>query len=300
MSAVFVSIYEFFYTAINLIGAAFSNFRVADVLDIVIVWFVLYKIIALFRDTRSKPLVKGIFILLLVWALAKIFNLVVLNWAFAKAVDYVIIAALLIFQPELRHALERVGYSKLNLFGRLSTVGTDRAETLEQICTAADRMHRDKVGALIVLERETRLNEMASRGTILDASVSSELLCNLFYPKSPLHDGAVLVREGRVFAAACLLPLSDSPLVAKELGTRHRAAIGLTECTDSVVVIVSEETGTISIAMDGNITRGYTKESLQEKLKEIFLGQTDVREGAFSRLRSRLTKKDESEDSSHE
>lgn len=301
----FVAIYEFFYTAFNLLVAAFSSFRVWDVLDIVIIAFVLYKVIILFRDTRSKQLIKGIFILLLIWSVARLLNLIILSWVFSKAVDYVIIASVVIFQPELRRALERVGYSKLKIIGFGSAAHDESAvlESIDRLCKAVGTMHDGKIGALIVIERDSPLNEIVATGTVIDARVSPELVCNVFYPKSPLHDGAMIIRDNKVYAAACILPLTSRNNVDKELGTRHRAAIGLSETSDAVVLVVSEETGNISLVMNGEIKRNYNPQTLREELKNILTAGQDegAPVGLFGKLKSKFrSKRSGSDDSESE
>lgn len=274
----FTSIYEFFYTAINLIIAAVSSFRIADIIDIAIIAFLLYKLIVLFRDTRSKQILKGISVVLIVWLVARLLSLVMLSWMFAKAVDYIIIAAIIIFHPEIRRGIEHMGYSKFSPLGFFGESKADAKQTLDAIdgiCKAVSTMHTDKVGALIVIERNTALSEIVSSGTVLDAKISPELVCNVFYPKSPLHDGAMIVRDNKAYAAACILPLTSNKNIAKELGTRHRAAIGLSESADAAIVVVSEETGNISLALNGKIKRDYNPQTLREELKSILITETD-------------------------
>ncbi len=299
MAEFFISVYEFFYTGFNLILAAFASFRIWDVIDIFIIAFVLYEAIILFRDTRSKQIVKGILILLLVWAIASIFDFVIIGWAFTKVVDYLVFAALILFHPELRRAIEKVGYSKFNFlgFGEGKNEDSAKLESINQICKAVGSMHENKVGALIVIERETSLNEIVSTGTVVDAKITPELICNVFYPKSPLHDGAMIIRNERVYAAACILPLTASRRVDKELGTRHRAAIGLSESADAVVVVVSEETGKISVVIDGKIKRGYNPQTLHEELKSVLVTETEdkTNENVFVKIKKKIKTKPEVE-----
>ena len=290
MSEFFTSIYEFFYTAINLLGAAFASFRIADIIDIAIIAFLLYKLIVLFRDTRSKQIIKGISVVFIIWMVARLFSLVMLSWMFTKAVDYIIIAALIIFHPEIRRGIEHMGYSKLSPFGLFGNNKADGVQTLEAIdslCKAVSAMHAEKVGALIVIERDTALSEIVSSGTIIDAKISPELVCNVFYPKSPLHDGAMIVRDNKVYAAACILPLTSDKSVAKELGTRHRAALGLSESADAVVIVVSEETGKISLVKNGKIKRDYNPQTLREELKTILIVETEEnKENTFEKIKN--------------
>lgn len=298
MSEFFTSIYEFFYTSINLLGAAFASFRISDIIDIGIIAFLLYKLIVLFRDTRSKQIIKGVSVLLIVWIIARLLNLVMLSWMFTKAVDYLIIAAIIVFHPEIRRGIEHMGYSKLSPFGFLENHKADAGQTLEAIdgiCKAVATMHTDKVGALIVIEKDTALSEIVSSGTVIDAKISPELVCNVFYPKSPLHDGAMIIRDNKVYAAACILPLTSNKNISKELGTRHRAAIGLSESADAVVVVVSEETGKISLVMDGNIKRDYNPQTLREELKSILITEnSEDQENTFTKIK-KIIKTDKKE-----
>lgn len=296
VAAFFLSIYEFFYTAFNLVIAAFSSFRIVDFIDIIIVWFVIYKAIILFRDTRSKQLIRGIFVLLVIWAFAKLLDLVMIGWLFTKAVDYILIAALVIFQPELRHALESVGYSRIGVFLGLSRKQADESQTIQAIdgiCRAVGSMHDKKIGALIVWERETMLSEIVATGTVTDAAITPELVGNIFFPNSPLHDGAMIIRDDKVYAAGCILPLTSSNEVAKELGTRHRAALGLSESSDAIVIVVSEETGVISLVRGGVITRNYNPQSLREVLKSLLIApeNTAEKKSIFSAFRAKVNDK---------
>ncbi len=265
----FSNVYAFFYTLFSQIIAAFSNIRIADIIDIIIMTFVVYKAVELFRDTRAKQLFKGIFVLALIYLISVWFNLVSLKWLMIKVVDYGIIALAIVFQPELRRMLEKVGRSRFGMF-RFSGSNNVNQETLkciDAVCRASVKMQEQKCGALMVIERTTVLGEIAGTGVTIDAEISSDLICNIFYPKSPLHDGGMIIREGRVQAAGCILPLAqNNNLIAKELGTRHRAAIGMSENSDAVIVVVSEETGTISIAVNGSIKRNFTSISLREEL----------------------------------
>jgi diadenylate cyclase len=279
MSEFFTSIYEFFYTSINLLGAAFASFRISDIIDIGIIAFLLYKLIVLFRDTRSKQIIKGVSVLLIVWIIARLLNLVMLSWMFTKAVDYLIIAAIIVFHPEIRRALEGMGRSNIGrgIFN-ISTPEEDRQNILagiDAVCRASSSLQENKTGALIVFERETGLGEIINTGTVLSAEASPSLIGNIFFPNTPLHDGAVVVRGGRIYAAGCYLPLSEKTDIFKGLGTRHRAAIGLSEQSDAVVIVVSEETGTISIAYQGELFREFTSVSLRRKLTELLGKQNE-------------------------
>lgn len=260
----------------NQIFATLSNFRIFDLLDIVLVAMIIYNTVKFFRDTRAKQLVKGIVVLFLVWIVAQWLDLITIKWLLTKVLDYGIIAIAIIFQPELRRALERVGHSKLGFFGRAQ--GDEREEKLkciDAVCKAAGEMQDKKIGALIVFERTTPLGEIINTGTLIDAEASSELIGNVFFPKSPLHDGALIIRGSKLISAGCILPLTANNDLSKELGTRHRAAVGASENSDAVVVVVSEETGNISLAMGGKIKRDYTPITLKEELYTLSDTETE-------------------------
>ena len=251
----------------NQIIHAISNLRVFDILDIVIIAFIIYKAIGFLRETRAGQLVKGIAVLLFMYIVANVFELAVLRWLLSAVVGSAIVAFAIIFQPELRRILERVGQVKL---GYSQSEGGEQAQVLDaidKICKAAGTMQQNKTGALIVFERKTQLGEFINTGTILDSKVSTAMINNIFFPKSPLHDGAVIIRDGRIHAAGCILPLTQSTIFSSQLGTRHRAAIGMTENSDAIVLVVSEETGIISIAENGEITRNYNVTSAYTELK---------------------------------
>lgn len=276
------SIYSFFYTLFNQVIAAFHDFRVVDILDILAIAFLIYKSIELLRETRAKQLVKGLFVLLLVWLMARWFDLVSLNWLLTKVLDYALIALAIIFQPELRRALEKVGRSSFGkLFGIASNNNNSEVlQCIDAVCRAATYMQEQKCGALMVIERQTQLGDIVNTGTVIDSKASSDLICNVFYPKSPLHDGAMIIRDGRLLAAGCILPLTANTNLSNQLGTRHRAAIGMSENSDALVVVVSEETGNISIALNGGITRDYNGLTLRETLIRNLVDEQNSKEPA--------------------
>lgn len=254
-----------------------SSLRVFDIIDILIIAFILYKAIGFLRETRAGQLVKGIVLLLLLYAFAILFKLAVLRWLLSALFGSAIVAIAIIFQPELRRMLERVGQTKIGTLQSGGNDGENIIDSVEKICNAAGQLQKAKTGALIVFERKTQLGEIINTGTVVDAAVSESLVGNIFFPKSPLHDGAVIVRNGRIYAASCILPLTQSTAFSSQLGTRHRAAIGMTENSDAVVLIVSEETGIISVAFNGEITRKHTVESAFETIKEklVFANEQD-------------------------
>lgn len=256
------------YTVWNQFVYTISNVRVFDIIDILIIAYIVYKAIEFLRETRAGQLVKGIVFLLALYAFSIAFELAVLRWLLSAVFGSAIVAIAIIFQPELRRLLERVGQTRI---GSLQSGGDESEEivnSVNKICKAAGQMQKTKTGALIVFERKTQLGEIINTGTVVDAAVSESLVNNIFYPKSPLHDGAVIVRDGRICAASCILPLTQSTVFSSQLGTRHRAAIGMTENSDAIVLIVSEETGTISIAFNGQIARNYTVESAFNEIKD--------------------------------
>lgn len=242
------------------------NEGLKDVIDIVIVSYIIYQLILLIRGTRAVQLLKGIFVLVATWAISTWLNLYTLKWLMNQMFNWGVITVLIIFQPELRRALEQLGRGKL--FGRSTVEDRDINDKVSEIIKAVNYLSKRKIGALIVFERDTGLNEYIESGTKMESRISSELLINLFIPNTPLHDGAVIVRGGQIMAAGCYLPLSENPFISKELGTRHRAAIGISEMCDALSVVVSEETGQVSLALNGLIVRDIKEESLVTKLFE--------------------------------
>lgn len=244
----------------------------ADIIDIVVVAFVVYKAIQIVRDTRAAQLIKGIAVLVVSFLLAKLLNLRTMDFILRNVFQIIGIALVVVFQPELRRILEKVGRSKFNrellsLTGAASDDELIYRRSISAVCDTVDYFSQKKIGCIIVFERETSLGEIIATGTVIDAEASSNLLENIFFPNSLLHDGAVIIREGRIYAAGCFLPLTENSQISKELGTRHRAALGLSEDSDAVIVVVSEETGTISVAIDGFLNRGLSINSLRSTLE---------------------------------
>ncbi|WP_110926526.1 diadenylate cyclase CdaA [Bacillus massiliglaciei] len=250
-----------------------SNFDfwdyVVSTIDILLVWFLVYKLLVIIRGTKAIQLIKGIFVIVLVKALSTLLGFNTLGWLTQQVIDWGVLAILIIFQPELRRALEQLGRGKL--FSRSNVQEENEQERLvEAISKAAAYMAKRRIGALISIEKETELDDYIETGIPLGSHISSELLINIFIPNTPLHDGAVILKNNQVAAAACYLPLSESPFISKELGTRHRAAIGMSEVTDSLTIVVSEETGGISVTKNGELFRDLKQESFQELLtKEL-------------------------------
>ncbi len=248
-----------------------STITLTNVLEIIILAFLVYSILLWIKNTKAWTLLKGIMVLVVCVSIVYLFQMDTLIYIVSRAIDIAIIAALVIFQPELRRALERIGEKQIfsSLFPMLdiretSELFSDR--TVNEIIKATFEMARAKTGALIVIEQNNRLDEYERTGITLDSVVTSQLLINIFEHNTPLHDGAVIIRGNRITAATCYLPLSDNMMLSKELGTRHRAGVGISEVTDSLTVIVSEETGWVSVAYKGELTRNISQDTLREHL----------------------------------
>lgn len=281
MMQFFESVKMFFEKLGDVIMSFWSSGKwvfVTNVLDVLFVAFIIYHAIKLLKETRAVQLIKGIVILAVVYGVVTILKMQATSFIMAKLFDFTVIGLLILFQPEIRHALESVGRSKLSTISLFFSKGNNEVARQERIrssissvCIACADMSREKIGALIVFERETMLGELIKSATAIDAIVSCELIGNIFYPKAPLHDGAALIRDGRVIAAGCILPMTEQTAISSSLGTRHRASIGMSEHSDAVVVVVSEETGAISYAYKGSLVRDVTVEELSKKLEELLL-----------------------------
>ncbi len=251
----------------------FAGFSVTDVIDVAIVAFVVYKILAFIRETRAEQLVKGLLVLVVATFLSDVFDLYTLNWLLEGTLTLGVIALIIVFQPELRRGLEYIGRSKFikKQFGEMSK---DKAKSITStIIKAVDYFSVNKIGALIIIERETTLNDIIESGTEMDAVITERLLASVFYPGAPLHDGACIIRGERVIAAGCVLPLTQNRALSKDLGTRHRAGLGITEHSDAIALIVSEETGIISIAIDGKLSRFLDIKTVEKTLLNLYLSQ---------------------------
>ncbi len=245
----------------------FTDISIKDIVDILIVSYVIYKLIILVRGTRAIQLMKGIVVVVVTWAISVWFQLSTLQWMTNQMFTFGVLAVIIIFQPELRRALEQLGRGKL--FSRSSSEeDQDINMRIGEIIKAVNYLAKRKIGALIVFEKETGLTDYAESGIAIESKISSELLINIFIPNTPLHDGAVILRKNQLMAAGCYLPLSENPFISKELGTRHRAAIGMSEVSDAMCVVVSEETGQLSLTMNGHILRDIKEEALISKLFE--------------------------------
>lgn len=247
----------------------FHRPTLADGIDILIVAFIIYQLVMLLRETRASAVVKGLLILIAGSWISEICGLTALNWMITAVLQNGAIALIILFQPELRKALETLGRGKLHLGIRLNE-SADNMASIREITDCLLRLSRRKVGALIVVERSIGLKDVVETGTVLDARISSALLENIFEPNTPLHDGAVIIQGNAIKAAACILTLTENKNISRDLGTRHRAAIGITETTDAVSLIVSEETGIISYARRGQITRHLDREAIELLLMELY------------------------------
>jgi diadenylate cyclase len=251
-----------------------------DVLDVAIVTVVIYEVLKLIRGTRAAQMVVGAGVMAGLLVLSHVAHLETVNWLIRNAVGYLVFAAIVLFQSDIRRALAHFGRAP---FFRLLTKGHAAEEAVQEIAVAAGMLAKDRVGAIIAVEREIGLRNYIEGGIPLDAKVSYDLLVTIFNKESHLHDGAVIVHDDRIAAAACFLPLTVNPRLSRELGSRHRAAIGLTEENDSVAVVVSEETGAISLVLDGNIERGLTPDQLRGRLRQLVsYGRTGTRTQRFS------------------
>ncbi len=261
----------------SIVGFIQSYRLFIDTADILLIAFAIFSVVKLVRDSRAEQLLKGIVILLLLYALASWFDLKTARYVLQMIFDNALIILVVIFQPELRRALEKAGHSKIG--ANIFNFGEDRdRESMKKwqsaiiaVCDAVTILKKQRMGALIVFERTTKLGDIINTGTVVDAAPSSELVANLFFNKAPLHDGAMIIRDGQVYAAGCILPLTDNRQLSSELGTRHRAAVGMSENSDALVVVVSEETGTVGIALGGKLTRGYSEESLRIAIENTIL-----------------------------
>ncbi|MEK4231090.1 diadenylate cyclase CdaA [Solibacillus sp. FSL H8-0538] len=241
-------------------------------LDVFLVWYVIYKVLTLIKGTKAVQLLKGLFVIVLAKIATNIFGLDTLDWLLQEVIDWGFLAIIIIFQPEIRRALEQLGRGKLLFQRTISQQDEEQTRLVEAMKKSVSYMAKRRIGALISIERETGLNEYIETGIKMNADISSELLINIFIPNTPLHDGAVIVQKDKVTAAACYLPLSESAFISKELGTRHRAALGLSEVTDAITVVVSEETGAISITANGNLHRNLSITEFEGMLRKMWFG----------------------------
>ena len=286
----------------NSIISLFSTFRVTDLIDIIIIAVFIYGIFTLVRETRAEQLLKGIFFVLIFYGAAVLLGLTMVTSILKVVLEFSVVIVVIIFQPEIRKALEQLGRSKFtsNYFFRLFQGGLitneDKNRVTKAITDVADSailFSHTRTGALIVFERETKLTDIASTGTVLNCDTSTAIFGNLFFNKAPLHDGACIIREGKIFAGGCILPLNSKEVTNRDIGTRHRAAIGMSEVSDAVVVVVSEETGQISMAVNGVLTRDYDRDALILRLEEMLIPPDTESESKTKRRKKRRENTDE-------
>ncbi len=265
-----------------------SMLRISDIVDILIVTFLIYKCLKFIRDTRTVQLLKGIVMLVIIMQASYFLNLHTVYYLLSNAMQLGLIAVIIVFQPELRRALEQLGRTSMGKWFNFDEQkdSTFTSDMISEIVKSCVSMSKSRIGALIVIERDVKIGDIIGTGIKLNADVTSELLINIFIPKTPLHDGALVIRNNKIEAASCFLPLSQNPNLSKELGTRHRAGLGVSEESDAVVIIVSEETGNISLAIKGELLFNISPESMQNRLKKLLIEtnkDTKIKHNLFAR-----------------
>ena len=281
-----------FADVFNEVKNALLSFNwLSDVLDIILVAFLIYAGIKLIRDTKAIQLAKGFILILILFGIVKLLHMEVSSYIFSMIFSNLLLVLVVIFSPEIRHVLESVGRSSVSKFNPFSLTNNEsiiRNEKanimINSVCKACSEMSDKKIGALIVFERETLLGDIIETGTTVDAELSPEMIGNIFFPKAPLHDGAAIIRDFRLCAAGCILPLTKTNDISRALGTRHRAALGMSEQSDALIVVVSEETGAISVAEKGNLRRDISDGDLREILSENFIDDGAENKGLFKSL----------------
>ncbi|MBM7716203.1 diadenylate cyclase CdaA [Siminovitchia sp. FSL H7-0308] len=246
------------------------------IVDILLVWYVIYKLIMVIRGTKAVQLLKGIFVIIIVRFLSEFFNLHTLGWMMEQAITWGFLAIIIIFQPELRRALEQLGRGRIFARGGIQEE-EEQKRKVAAIREAVSYMAKRRIGALISIERETGLGDYIETGIPLNSTLTSQLLINIFIPNTPLHDGAVVIQKNHITAAACYLPLSESPFISKDLGTRHRAAVGISEVTDAFTIVVSEETGNISVTQHGELYHDLSSDEFEQLLEKELVTGTKVK-----------------------
>ena len=276
------------------------NFQFKDAVDIIIVAFLIYGVVKLVRETRAGQLVKGLFLLVILFIISSYFNLVMVSRVLAYFFQFAFVAILIVFQPEIRKALEQVGRNNVGQSIAAVVTGRDRSydraqfrKAINAVVDGVGILQQLKMGALIVFERKTKLGDIIETGTQINCEPSGQIVGNIFFNKAPLHDGAMIIRDGMIHAAGCILPLTKNTSVSAELGTRHRAALGVSEESDAVVVVVSEETGQISVAVNGVLARRFTRDTLRDVLEGYLIPQEEAStvRRKFGVLKSRRTVK---------
>ncbi|MEG2017839.1 MAG: diadenylate cyclase CdaA [Clostridium sp.] len=277
--------------SLNSLINIFKGFSIFSVIDILVVYFIFYKGYSLIRETRAEQLLKGIVLIFLLIPVSDLLNLTMLNWILENTLTISVISIIIIFQPEIRKALEHIGRTsfvdKIIYEDEEIMIGV-----VNEIVSAVDALAKEKVGALIVIEQMTGLGDIINTGTKINGDVSSALLQNIFVVNTPLHDGATIIRNDKIVAAGCFLPLTNDDKLNKQLGTRHRAGIGVTEVTDCITIIVSEETGVISMALNGRLLRNYDKEKLRNVLLKIMRNRQSNKDSFKERVKLWISKKD--------
>lgn len=290
---------EEFISFFQQVLGVITSFRFSDLLDILLVAFVVYSVVKFIRETRAIQLFKGILLFGIVYVVITVLDMQASSFLFRSVASNAIVFLIIIFSPEIRHALESLGRSSFSNFSVFNFSKSSRQVANEkvnsmitEVCRSVSSMSETKTGALIVFERRTLLGSIIETGTSVDALATEELIGTIFFPKTPLHDGAAIIRADRVTAAGCILPLTKNNALSKELGTRHRAAIGMSEESDAVVVIVSEETGLISVAKNGRLERGLTPAQLRDMLQNYLIeAEEEKNKSIFERITSKLKKK---------
>ncbi|MGN0595163.1 MAG: diadenylate cyclase CdaA [Hominimerdicola sp.] len=278
-------------STVNAVWGVFKSIGLNDIIDITILSFLIFHGIKLIRETRAQQLTKGILVLIACYLLSVVFKIQTMRYLLKLCFQWGFLALIILFQPELRRILEKLGRTKITEFSFFSPNDSGDSDeqwktAIDAICDAAQNLSSTCTGALIICEQKTKLGEQIDTGTILNCTPSAAIFGNIFFPNTPLHDGAVIMRDGIILAAGCFLPKPQKEeLINKQLGSRHRAAIGMSENSDAIVIVVSEETGTISVAENGELTRGFTKESLKKLLKSRLMPESknnSMRENSFA------------------
>ena len=280
---------ELFQGAIS----AFVGIGVSDILDILIVAFLIYKLLNMVHSGTTARVAKAIVIILLLTLVTSIAQMYMMNFILTNILSLGFIALVILFQPELRRSLERLGAKSFFQFVGSNVQKSEMEETIIAPVSACEIMSKERIGVLIAFERQNQLEEYFKPGTMVDARTSEQLLRNIFFPKAAMHDGAVIIRNGRVAAAGCVMPLSENPHLSSDLGTRHRAAVGTSEVTDAVVVVVSEETGTISVAIGGMLKRHLAPQTLERLLSNALLPEAEEKQSILARFKKQVIRKDQ-------
>lgn len=274
-----------------------TNMHWSDYLDIIVVAFLIYKLLPLFRSAGTLRILRAIIVVFIMVWVTDLLEMYTLNFIIDQLISVGLLALVILFAPELRRILDHLGNVRVGKLLGIRQAGQELDGVIDQTVMACEQMSKERVGALIVFSRDNPLEEYAKTGTMIDGQVSEQLIRNIFFPKASLHDGAMIVRDGRVCAAGCVLPLSDSKRLSADLGTRHRAGVGISEASDAVVIIVSEETGTISVAVGGMLKRHLAPQTLDRLLRnELMTDENDQKKGLGQKLKQHLGKKSKGEE----